>query len=590
MSKSYTRLYCLVLFSCLLVSTLHLHDIEVLNHENNTHIIQPIEQKIGDFFEGHNLHGLDQIPSNASESPIRKYFTTKKIMWTFDDYWMHFNHYPPHQGFGGLSEQINNYGGHVNIMVPFIPPWIGEALGNELRNYSVVEDFSFYHSGFSQNHINLSLDFFNRPLIYPQCHGWNHSANLGFANLSYACQLISYTFWNWHNNFDIKPNFFLGHGSDGNFNISLALKLFSLRNWPVYAENFRTDWDSRFPNGTLPAIEYIGPSCDPYFGCTFGTPCETLEEAQGVFINYSQERELLLIRGHPSFLDDPSHEEHLVLWQQWIDWIYQNHTLLNINHTQAIQYKIDRNNFTVVKNNIDNFTINLTQCLYDHTILFSNPYNDSSQWILKDYQGNIVEMMQNDTYIQLHASQIYYFTRITKSVEISLEHGWNMISLPINSTIEKEDFMITHKSQDYQWDEAVHNETIFPELYYWNTSIAQYDLVNSIKPGNGYWIYANTTCSLWLSSNKSYNTTYSTQITSQWNLIGFSCNTTKDLDNMTIFYNQTYYDWDQAINQSLLLPFIYTWDYEENQYKLVTTVNPNQGYWLYSKYSNLVYF
>ena len=124
----------------------------------------------------------DTLEPDDFESPIRKYFQIKKIIWTFDDYWIHFNDCPPHPGFDGLSQRINSYGGNVNIMCPFIPPWMDDALGNVLRNYSVVDEFSYYHSGFLQDHINLSLEFFNRPLIYPQCHGWNHSANLGFAN------------------------------------------------------------------------------------------------------------------------------------------------------------------------------------------------------------------------------------------------------------------------------------------------------------------------------------------------------------------------------------------------------------------------
>ena len=164
---------------------------------------------------------------------------------------------------------------------------------------------------------------------------------------------MNYTLWNWYNNYHIKPRFWLGHSYDGNYNISLALKKFSEKYWTVYAEYFITNNESFFPNHIEPAVEYIGYFFDPYFGCYFGHPCKTVEEAQQLFTAYSQNKEILAIRGHPFFLNgtEPRATENLTKWQQWIDWIYQTHTYININHTEAIQYKIDRQNFTVEKNN-----------------------------------------------------------------------------------------------------------------------------------------------------------------------------------------------------------------------------------------------
>ena len=49
------------------------------------------------------------IEYDCGESLIRKYFNIQKIIWTFDDYYFHLNHHPPHKGFDGLSSQINNF-------------------------------------------------------------------------------------------------------------------------------------------------------------------------------------------------------------------------------------------------------------------------------------------------------------------------------------------------------------------------------------------------------------------------------------------------------------------------------------------------
>jgi len=359
----------------------------------------------------------ESLAPDAPDSPIRKYFTIEKIIWTFDDYWIHFEDYPPHKGFGGLSQQIHNYGGHVNILCPFIPPWISEYYSNELRNYSVVNEFALLHPGFLQNHINLSLEFFNRSYISPACHGWNHSDDLGHANLSFAYKIVNYTLWNWYNNYHIKPNFWLGRGSTGNYNISLALKRFSDTYWTVYAEGFTgLNSEGEFPDGTSPAIEYIGESCDPKFGFpSENNPCKTLEEAQQLFMDYSPGKEIIFMRGHPSILNDTSHLNDLYLWQEWIDWIYQEHELININHTQAIEYKIDRNNFIVERNNRENYTINLTLCQFNHNVLFTPPGNDGNRWILHDESGNFIGEIQGDVFLYLEKGHCYYFTRLTNT-------------------------------------------------------------------------------------------------------------------------------------------------------------------------------
>ncbi|MCK5031726.1 MAG: hypothetical protein KAR64_09685, partial [Thermoplasmatales archaeon] len=197
------------------------------------------------------------ISPDSYESPIREYFTTQKILWTFDDYYIQYGHHlPPHKGFGGLTEKINGYGGHVNIMVIFTGESETSPFGNEIRNYSVIDDF-----GWSEEIVNASLEFFNRSQVYPQCHGWNEtSEELNNANMSFAYKIINHTFWNWVNNYNIKPNFFIGASTSGNYNITLALKHFSEKNWNVYGENFRWDNPDLFPEPSrdAPAVEYIG--------------------------------------------------------------------------------------------------------------------------------------------------------------------------------------------------------------------------------------------------------------------------------------------------------------------------------------------
>lgn len=360
-----------------------------------------------------NGNGAHEIAVESDESPIREYFTTSKILWTFDDYSIQYHHNPPHKGFGGLTERIISYGGYVLIMVIFTTDTFTKPFGNELRNFSVVDDF-----GYSQSDIDTSLEFFSWPHVEVGCHGWNHTGNLNYINLSYALKIINVTMWNWRNNYHITPHFFLGPSTSGNYNLTVALKRFSERNWMVYGENFRW-YDKRyFANASRnsPAVEYIEkPSyaveLDPLFGESWGDPSKNVTEAKELFNQTSVGKEIILIRGHPRTLNETTQNaiENLSYWQEWIDWIYQTHSLININHSEAIYYNIDRYMFKVMKNSEENFTIDLTNCSYHHNVLFSKPLNSTREWALYGKDKKWLGDVQNQTFFDLSPGRIYYF-------------------------------------------------------------------------------------------------------------------------------------------------------------------------------------
>jgi len=354
-----------------------------------------------------------EIAVDSIDSPIQKYFTTPKILWTFDDYSVQYHHNPPHKGFGGLTEKINSYGGFVQIMVIFTTETYTTPFGNELRNYSVVDDF-----GYSPSDVAASLEFFSRPKVTAACHGWNHTTNLNYVNLSFASKMINYTMWNWKNNYGITPHFFLGPGTTGNYNLTLALKRFSEQYWTVYGENFKWYNAKLFPNASRnsPAVEYIDkPSYvvefDPLFAAGWGTSSKNVTEAMNLFNQSSEGKEILFIRGHPSSMNgtDQKTIENLSYWEQWIDWVYQTHDLININHTEAIEYNIDRYCFKVIKNNEENYTIDLTNCTFHHSVLFSKPLNSTKNWALYEKDHRLMEEVQDDTFIELSPGSIYYF-------------------------------------------------------------------------------------------------------------------------------------------------------------------------------------
>jgi len=358
-------------------------------------------------------NGKSEISVVSAESPIRKYFTTPKILWTFDDYTIQYHHNPPHKGFGGLTEKITSHGGFVQIMVIFTTETSTKPFGNELRNYSVADDF-----GYSASDIAASLEFFSRPKVTAASHGWNHTTNLNYVNMSFVSKMINYTMWNWKNNYGITPHFFLGPGTTGNYNLTLALKRFSEQYWTVYGENFKWYDPKLFPNASRnsPAVEYIDkPSYvvefDPLFAAGWGTPSKNVKEAMDLFNRSSDGKEILFIRGHPSSLNgtDQKAMENLSYWEQWIDWVYQTHDLININHTEAIQYNIDRYSFKVIKNGEENYTIDLTNCSFNHSVLFSKPINSTKNWALYEKDHRLIGDVHDDAFIELSPGSIYYF-------------------------------------------------------------------------------------------------------------------------------------------------------------------------------------
>ena len=379
-------------------------------------------------------------------SPLHHFFSYKKILWTFDDYMIQYDHHPPHKGFYGLPMRIADYGGHVNIMVIFTDHYYASKIGNEIRNVSVIDEF-----GISPDHINKSLAFFHHPHIYAQCHGWANSVELNKITLADAYHLINHTLWNWDNNYGIHPHFFLGHSKNGNYNITLALQRFSDTYWPMYGENIRWYDPGLFPTVSpeAPAIDFVLQSnhateIDPLFGCDWGAPCETLADAKTLFETYSQDKEVILIRGHPDFLNntDTHSQQALSMWESWIDWIFSEHDIINMNHTKAIHYNKDRHHFNVSKKHQDTFIIDLSNCSYDHQVLFTQPYQEEYyNWTLIDEKDNCIGIIYNDTYLDVQAGHVYTFRAFDmpqgEDTQTSLENssqatpGFPLISLAL---------------------------------------------------------------------------------------------------------------------------------------------------------------
>jgi len=73
-----------------------------------------------------------------------------------------------------------------------------------------------------------------------------------------------------------------------------------------------------------------------------------------------------------------------------------------------------------------------------------------------------------------------------------LEQGWNIVGVPYNENVSKDDILVN----DTEWDTAVNNSWINDYIFGWNRQEQRYDIYETFMPGYAYWIYAYQPCTL----------------------------------------------------------------------------------------------
>ena len=61
-------------------------------------------------------------------------------------------------------------------------------------------------------------------------------------------------------------------------------------------------------------------------------------------------------------------------------------------------------------NSINNYSIDLSNCKYDHTLLFTQPYEKiQATWTIYDDTGGIIGEVFEDSFHELQSGSVYYF-------------------------------------------------------------------------------------------------------------------------------------------------------------------------------------
>ena len=160
--------------------------------------------------------------------------------------------------------------------------------------------------------------------------------------------------------------------------------------------------------------------------------------------------------------------------------------------------------------------------------------------------------------------------------------GWNLISIPLQESVEKENITVRYLDTNYTWQEGVTNLIIIDTIYRWDADIQNYDLQSMLDPGKGYWMYAYSACDLVMTTTASSNDEHLTDLLFAWNLIGLPTEGALGKDNLTVYCDETNYTWQEAITNLIILDTIYGWDVSAQNYFISDTFDPGQGYWMYA--------
>jgi len=92
---------------------------------------------------------------------------------------------------------------------------------------------------------------------------------------------------------------------------------------------------------------------------------------------------------------------------------------------------------------------------------------------------------------------ILFQSNITGDGEIGeMTSRWNMMGLPYNATVAKEQLIIYYNGTLYSWINATNNNNeenhalLLPYFFEWNSTTQIYSLAPTLIPGKGYWLYA----------------------------------------------------------------------------------------------------
>jgi hypothetical protein len=98
-----------------------------------------------------------------------------------------------------------------------------------------------------------------------------------------------------------------------------------------------------------------------------------------------------------------------------------------------------------------------------------------------------------------HDCDLIFLSAVVEGVNLGTLHtGWNIMGLPINTSLAKSNLLVRYNNIDYSWVDATtgSDPIVLGFIYGWDRSNQIFVLSDLYTPGYGYWMYAFKDCIL----------------------------------------------------------------------------------------------
>ena len=244
---------------------------------------------------------------------------------------------------------------------------------------------------------------------------------------------------------------------------------------------------------------------------------------------------------------------------------------------------------------VDEVRVNISypdDSVHNETMTEGSYYYNATYSIPGEYSYFI---WANDTSGNSNQSELYTFNIVDLDLfdHVDLTNSWNLVSLPVNDSVDVSDVFIVVGDQLLYWDDAVDAGVVLGFLYEWSSSLGQYQTTSMFEPGLGCWLYAFDECVLLVNGSGAVDGSVA-DVGLSWNLIGLPDNGSVWKTDLIVEYNGHDYSWYEAttgnneMGEPLVLSFIYAWDDGSHQYQLTDVLHPGHGYWMYGFYECVI--
>lgn len=315
----------------------------------------------------------------SPNSPINKTFSKTKLVWRMDDYNAGISKYHDlNINFHYYAENITKHGG--NVLISVIPNcWHSEKL--EYIKYK------------NETAINENLELYNMDGVDFAIHGWNHHCNLEpwLSNYSEQYERFNVSKMTLEENYNIEVKWFCSPCTRFNLNTTkiLAKENFSNTDY-IYKSHCKClELDNGF-----------------YIDNSTWHDSENLSESKNRWNNTSPGSDnITQILFHPTRTTG----KNLSDFHDFCNWIYGNHDIWNMNFTEALRFKENKDKIQIERYNMTKFKLNLSSTEGTIKIIWDEP----GEWIVKDFNdGDIIGTvnLQSDI-IDLESGKSYLFMK-----------------------------------------------------------------------------------------------------------------------------------------------------------------------------------